>query len=79
MIIKSLLSEDSVTIQNWYSHQDYKVENIRLSDNRTLVIPEVERLVDAMASFSQQNGGNISLIPQGSIRHYIDSIITNLS
>ncbi|VEB25597.1 RTX toxin protein [Actinobacillus lignieresii] len=79
LIIKSLLSEDSVTIQNWYSHQDYKVENIRLSDNRTLVIPEVERLVDAMASFSQQNGGNISLIPQESIRHYIDSIITNLS
>ncbi|EFL80249.1 RTX toxin protein [Actinobacillus pleuropneumoniae] len=78
LIIKSLLSEDKVTVQNWYSHQDHKIENIRLSNEQTLVSTQVEKMVESMASFAQKHGGEISLVSPEEVKQYINSLTAAL-
>ncbi|WP_418145799.1 calcium-binding protein [Actinobacillus pleuropneumoniae] len=78
LIIKSLLSEDKVTVQNWYSHQDHKIENIRLSNEQMLVSTQVEKMVESMAGFAQQHGGEISLVPREEVKQYINSLTAAL-
>ncbi|MCY6486977.1 calcium-binding protein, partial [Actinobacillus pleuropneumoniae] len=78
LIIKSLLSEDKVTVQNWYSHQDHKIENIRLSNEQTLVSTQVEKMVESMAGFAQKHGGEISLVSHEEVKQYINSLTAAL-
>ncbi|QSZ39035.1 RTX toxin [Actinobacillus pleuropneumoniae] len=78
LIIKSLLSEDKVTVQNWYSHQDHKIENIRLSNEQTLVSTQVEKMVESMAGFAQKHGGEISLVSPEEVKQYINSLTAAL-
>ncbi len=48
---------DSVTIESWYAGSQYQIETMRAGDNSTLVNSQVEQLIQAMATFSAQNGG----------------------
>ena len=50
-------STDSVTIQNWYSTPTTaQVETIQVGNGQTLLSTQVDQLIQAMASFSQQTG-----------------------
>jgi predicted TIM-barrel enzyme len=50
-------STDAVTIQNWYSAPTTaQVETIQAGNGQTLLSTQVDQLIQAMASFSQQTG-----------------------
>lgn len=50
-------STDSVTIQNWYtSLTTNQLETIQTGDGQQLVNTQVDQLIQAMATFSQQTG-----------------------
>jgi hypothetical protein len=51
-------STDQVTIQNWYSAPTTaQVETIQAGNGQTLLNTEVDQLIQAMATLSQQNNG----------------------
>ena len=74
LVISELNTEDNVTIKNWYNHQNYKVEKIQLADGKSLNITQVEKLVEAMAAFESQYGGDITQASQNEIQQYLDKI-----
>ena len=49
-------STDSVTVRNWYSSSSNRTETIQAGDGETLLSTQVNQLIQAMASFSQQTG-----------------------
>ena len=53
-------SSDSVTVQNWYLGSVYQVEQIKAA-GKTLLNTDVEKLVQAMASFSAPASGQTTL------------------
>jgi hypothetical protein len=53
-------STDKTTIQNWYGGSQNQVEQIKVS-NKTLLNTDVEKLVQAMASFSAPASGQTTL------------------
>ncbi|MCV6609154.1 MAG: hypothetical protein OIF55_00115, partial [Amphritea sp.] len=55
-------SQDSVTVQNWYSGNAYKVESIETAD-ATISSADIEALVQAMAVFDAPSGSG-EVIPQ---------------
>ena len=49
-------STDRVTIQNWYGGVTNQTETIQAGNGQTLLSTHVDQLIQAMASFGQQNG-----------------------
>lgn len=49
-------STDLVTIQNWYSGTTNQTEAIQAGNGQNLLNTQVDQLIQAMASFSQQSG-----------------------
>jgi Ca2+-binding RTX toxin-like protein len=49
-------STDSVTIQNWYTSSANQIETIRAGDGQVLLSSQVDQLIQAMATFTQQTG-----------------------
>lgn len=49
-------STDRVTIQNWYSGATNQTETIQAGDGQILLSTQVDQLIQAMASFTQQTG-----------------------
>ncbi len=49
-------STDQVTIQNWYGGATNQMETIQAGNGQTLLNTQVDQLIQAMASFSQQTG-----------------------
>ncbi len=49
-------SPDQVTIQNWYVSSSNRTETIQAGNGQTLLSTQVDQLIQAMASFSQQTG-----------------------
>ena len=49
-------SSDYVTIQNWYNGTKNQVETIQTGNGEILLNTQVDQLIQAMASFSQQTG-----------------------
>jgi Ca2+-binding RTX toxin-like protein len=49
-------SADSVTIHNWYSGSSNRMEMIQAGNGQTLLNTQVDRLIQAMAAFTQQTG-----------------------
>lgn len=47
---------DQVTIQNWYGGTSNQVETLQAGDGKALLNTQVDQLIQAMASFSQQTG-----------------------
>ena len=47
---------DALTINSWYSGNAYQVEEFKATDGSVLTNANVEQLIQAMASFTQQNG-----------------------
>ncbi|WP_425806719.1 calcium-binding protein [Desulfitobacterium sp. Sab5] len=47
---------DSLTINSWYAGTAYQVEEFKAPDGSKLTNIQVEQLIQAMASFTQQNG-----------------------
>lgn len=52
---------DKATITNWYTGNQYKVEQFQTSDGQTLLSSQVNNLVSAMASFSPPGAGQTTL------------------
>jgi Ca2+-binding RTX toxin-like protein len=49
-------SADQVTIQNWYTSSSNRTETIQAGNGQFLLSTQVDQLIQAMASFSQQTG-----------------------
>jgi Ca2+-binding RTX toxin-like protein len=49
-------STDAVTVQNWYVGTTNRTETIQAGNGQTLLSAQVDQLIQAMASFSQQSG-----------------------
>lgn len=49
-------SSDYVTVQNWYTSSSNRTETIQAGNGQTLLSTQVDQLIQAMASFSQQTG-----------------------
>ncbi|MFZ5989074.1 MAG: calcium-binding protein, partial [Bacillota bacterium] len=47
---------DLLTINSWYSGAGYQIEEFRAKDGSLLTNTQVEQLIQAMASFTQENG-----------------------
>ncbi len=50
-------STDSITVQDWDSGSAYQTEIFRTADGSTLLNTQVDQLIQAMATFSANNGG----------------------
>jgi Ca2+-binding RTX toxin-like protein len=50
-------SSDILTVQNWYGNASYQTEVFQAADGRQLLHTQVEQLIQAMATFSTNNGG----------------------
>ncbi|MGA6829366.1 calcium-binding protein, partial [Nitrospira sp. NS4] len=49
-------STDSVTIQNWYISSSNRTETIQAGNGEVLLSTQVDQLIQAMASFTEQTG-----------------------
>ncbi len=49
-------TSDEVTIQNWYRGAASQVETIQTGNGQVFLSTQVDHLIQAMASFSQQTG-----------------------
>lgn len=56
-------TDDRATISNWYSGDQYKVEQFQTADNQMLLHSQVDNLVQAMAAFSPPPPGQTTLTP----------------
>ncbi|KRC08578.1 hypothetical protein ASE11_22700 [Hydrogenophaga sp. Root209] len=56
-------TSDKATISNWYTGNQYKVEQFQTADNQTLLSTQVDSLVQAMAAFSPPPPGQTTLTP----------------
>ncbi|MCY6355658.1 calcium-binding protein [Clostridium sp. ZS2-4] len=56
MVIKINGTNDKVTIESWYSGGDYQVENIMTNYGHNLQNTQVDQLIQAMATFTQNTG-----------------------
>lgn len=57
--VSILETEDSMTVNSWYSNKDARLFQIQ-TDTKTIGTADIELLVQAMSSFSQPNTGAIS-------------------
>ena len=57
--VSILGTEDSMTVNSWYSNEDARLSQIQ-TDTKTIGTADIELLVQAMSSFSQPNTGAIS-------------------
>ena len=49
-------TSDQLSIKSWYSGTTYQTEVFKASDGSTLLNTQVDQLIQAMASFSQNTG-----------------------
>lgn len=49
-------STDSVTVDSWYTSNNNKIETFEAADGSTITNTQIEQLIQAMASFSTDNG-----------------------
>ncbi|HFQ14208.1 MAG TPA: calcium-binding protein, partial [Gammaproteobacteria bacterium] len=54
--ISNVITGDRITVREWYSNVNNQVENMVLNDGSTLLNTQVEQLIQAMATFSADNG-----------------------
>lgn len=54
-------TDDKATITNWYTGNQYKVEQFQASDGQILLSTQVNNLVNAMASFAPPGAGQTTL------------------
>jgi Ca2+-binding RTX toxin-like protein len=50
-------TSDQVTVQNWYVGTTNRTETIQAGNGQVLLSTQVDQLIQAMASFTAQNGG----------------------
>jgi Ca2+-binding RTX toxin-like protein len=57
LLVRRHGSTDTITVQDWYSDSSSQVETFRGSDGSTLLNTQIDQLIQAMATFSANNGG----------------------
>jgi len=56
LVLSQAEAPDQITIQSWYSGSAYQIEQIKATDGSVLLNTQIEQLIQAMASFSQDTG-----------------------
>jgi Ca2+-binding RTX toxin-like protein len=59
--VKVIGTGDDILIKNWYGSTSNRIETFVLSDGKTLLAADVQKLVNAMASFSPPADGQTTL------------------
>ncbi|MGN8081724.1 putative Ig domain-containing protein [Variovorax sp. 22077] len=59
--IGNIDADNRLTISNWYASNDYRIEQFKTADGKTLLDSRVQGLVDAMAAFSPPAAGQTTL------------------
>ena len=57
LVLETLGTGDSVSIQNWYLRDEFQVDRLEVSSGSFLMASDVQNLVDAMARFSADQIG----------------------
>ncbi len=55
--ISNAATGDRVSVRDWYANVDNQVETVMLNDGDRLLNTQVDQLIQAMATFSVENGG----------------------
>ena len=71
LLIQILGGDDSVRIENWYTDQKQKVEQLVLDDGSILLDNEVEKLVSAMATLNAPDQGELYIPDELQLIGYI--------
>lgn len=74
LVIQELESQDSVTIADWFNGKEYQIEEIRLANEQVLYKAQVDKMIEAMAAFGAQYGGDIHLAPKQEVNTYLDKM-----
>ena len=74
LLIQELGTQDSVTVSNWFNGKENQIEEIRLANEKALYAAQVNKMIEAMASFGAQYGGDINLAPKEEVNAYLDKI-----
>ena len=61
LLVSTVGEDDQVTVKNWYNNTQNQVEEITTSAGDILHNNQVDQLVQAMAAFSPDSSGSISL------------------
>ena len=70
-----LNTSDKLTVEDWYSDSNAKIETFNtIDDSYVLLETSVQQLVDAMAAFAVPNSGSLD-VPQN-IQDDVQSVIT---
>ena len=54
--IKTALNENVLTINDWYTSENYQIETIVSGDGYEITNKQVQLLIDEMAAFTSENG-----------------------
>lgn len=61
LVVSVIGTTDKVTITNWYSGNQYKLDSLELANGDALLAGQVDNLVNAMASFNPPASGQTEL------------------
>ncbi len=77
LLVSILNSDDTLTIDNWYSSDKNKIENISTGDGYTLSYSQVDLLIQAMSSFENASGMSWSEAVQNN-NDSVDSLVSQM-
>ncbi|MCX4025371.1 calcium-binding protein [Spartinivicinus marinus] len=66
MVVDVVGSDDQVTIQNWYSGENYQLDKIE-TENARLDLSQLDNLVQAMAAFNEYETADGNLTPDAQV------------
>ena len=64
LTVQAVGQNDSITIEDWYAPVARRIEHIQTEDSAHFGIREVQKMVQAMASFAPQQGSGLSVPEQ---------------
>ncbi|MBX9925427.1 MAG: FG-GAP-like repeat-containing protein, partial [Hyphomicrobiaceae bacterium] len=67
LVVSILGSTDSISVENWYSNANAKIERFQASDGMYLAATRVDDLVNAMAAFNPSNGSGGTGVQPGAL------------
>ena len=60
LVINSISNDNALTINDWYTSEDYQIEKITSVDGYQITNKQVQLLIDEMSSFTSERGISIS-------------------
>ena len=76
LVINSISNDNALTINDWYTSEDYQIETITSGDGYQITNKQVQLLIDEMSSFTSERG--ISISDAYSDNYAVENIISQM-